>query len=161
MLHPAPYQAAYKLAKLIRSIDYKLGLLYAHSVIRGRGRQLSEGHGILRLVQWMRAAAQVLCDLACVYDVCVRSAEPQPAIPGALVKVKVAPADTPGAFAAAAQTLRDTKHFVKDYGGGTPRGDPAHPLLLLAAAPLLPEVAGIHLVRECISTCTTVILLKA
>jgi len=63
---------------------------------------------------------QVLCDLACVYDVCVRAAVPQPAVPGALVKVKVAPANTPAAFAAAVQTLRDTKHFIKDYGGGAP-----------------------------------------
>ncbi len=61
------------------------------------------------------ASLQVLCDLVCVYAACVRSAAAPPGVPG---PVRCAPADTPDAFATAVQVLRDTKHFVKDYGGG-------------------------------------------
>lgn len=59
---------------------------------------------------------QVLCDLVCVYDALVRSAAAPPGVPP---QIWAAPADSPAAFAAAVQVLRDTKHFVKDYGGGS------------------------------------------
>jgi len=88
--------------------------------------QWKESFSTGQLFVTRHAGLQVLCDLACFYGACVGTAEPQPGVPGAVVKVRVAAADTPAAFAAAAQTLRDTKHFVKDYGGGSAlRGEAA------------------------------------
>ena len=43
---------------------------------------------------------QVLCDLVCVYNACIRSAAAPPGVPGT---VRCAPADSPDTFAAAVQ----------------------------------------------------------
>ena len=54
----------------------------------------------LLTVETVQLLLQVLADLACFYDACIRSAEPPPGVPG---KVLCALADMPDTFAAAVQ----------------------------------------------------------
>lgn len=91
--------------------------MLCHHSILGPYQQSSSVCNSTTSTSVCHASLQVLCDLVCVYTACVRSAAAPPGVPG---PVRCAPAHTPDAFATAVQVLRDTKHFVKDYGGGAP-----------------------------------------